>query len=135
MKIELLEGETLCHLCNGTGHDKQALYICDKCDGEGKVDWISKAITASKKMSSLRLLNIKRAFISMENIAMNNFPDVKLIYKKIKKYSELLKNNHVIYDYLVIHDKTNNFNFDIYIQPSRTVEQCKLTLRISKDEC
>lgn len=52
--ITLEDGEEFCKKCNGEGmvvsrryHEplikKGHLLLCDKCDGDGKVDWIEKA--------------------------------------------------------------------------------------------
>jgi len=50
--ISLEEGEYFCKKCNGAGvvsrtnavHKKAKKLICDKCLGEGKLDWVEKAV-------------------------------------------------------------------------------------------
>ena len=135
MKRELLEGEYICPKCDGTGSDERAIWICDKCDGEGIVDWISKVTTKSlsKRMSALRLVNIKRSLIHIQKMAELLFPNFDLAHVEIKEYLELLKVNFAIYDYTTVHDESNCFAIDVFIQPTRTVEQVRLTLRMDVD--
>jgi len=44
-KVKLLEGESYCEHCNGTGFSKEDnLYFCPHCLGTGKFDWIEKIV-------------------------------------------------------------------------------------------
>ena len=36
--IVLREDEIICPVCKGVGHTKKSIYVCEKCDGSGKVD-------------------------------------------------------------------------------------------------
>jgi len=44
--LEIGEGEELCPICKGSGifTKKYSGYICQKCKGRGKIDWIQKAM-------------------------------------------------------------------------------------------
>lgn len=54
-EIELQEGETICDKCEGTGRDPNHNHpwnwtnICPKCQGEKKLDWISRATGVAPK--------------------------------------------------------------------------------------
>jgi len=54
-EIELKEGEVICNKCNGTGFD--GFFLCPKCQGEKKLDWISY-ITGTPKDDNKEALNI-----------------------------------------------------------------------------
>jgi len=48
-KIHLEEGEVMCSKCNGSGYtqdnsDFNRYNICNKCYGEGKLDWIDNIL-------------------------------------------------------------------------------------------
>jgi len=49
-KIELLPGEEICPKCKGTGNnerdetDRSFYFICFRCRGTGKVDWVTRAM-------------------------------------------------------------------------------------------
>ena len=49
MDVKLEKGEMICSLCNGEGNYNHSNYVCEKCDGVGKVDWISNAIINKKE--------------------------------------------------------------------------------------
>jgi DnaJ-class molecular chaperone len=50
--ITLDEGEYFCKKCNGSGvvsrsnsyHKRKGSLICNECLGEGKLDWVEKAV-------------------------------------------------------------------------------------------
>ena len=49
MEIELLPGEELCPKCDGVGEiipakEHFGLQVCDRCFGDGKLDWIEMAM-------------------------------------------------------------------------------------------
>ncbi len=49
VKPDLDDGEEYCPICGGNGFDPEQnlsddwLFVCDKCNGTGKVDWIEYA--------------------------------------------------------------------------------------------
>ncbi len=59
--IKLLEGERFCLKCDGKGrvpkinksgeHRRCIMLQCDKCLGDGKIDWIEEAIGKHKTES------------------------------------------------------------------------------------
>lgn len=135
MKIELQEGEYICPICNGTGNDERAIWICDKCDGEGKVDWVSQVVTRSivERMSTLRRVNIRNILNHIKtNIAGEIFPNIQNMKQQITSYLSTCQQNFAIDDFNVICDETNFHNIDIFIKPTRTTEQVRLTLKIEK---
>ena len=61
--MRLEPGEVICDKCKGTGHpnnneidykqkDFTFLWVCNKCNGEGKLDWI-EAVVGKKKLFSV----------------------------------------------------------------------------------
>ncbi len=55
MEIELKEGEVLCSSCKGRGYHpakqdwNMMASTCQKCSGEGKVDWVTNAMGIQKR--------------------------------------------------------------------------------------
>jgi DnaJ-class molecular chaperone len=50
-KLYLKDGEVICSKCNGEGNCKfnnDVCIWCSRCQGTGKVDWISNAMGDSK---------------------------------------------------------------------------------------
>ena len=49
-EIELFPGEEICPICKGSGIREKVLNKyglqsrCKKCSGEGKIDWVTKAM-------------------------------------------------------------------------------------------
>lgn len=50
-KTHLEDGECICNMCEGEGNIINSKYdisyidqVCPKCNGKGKVDWVSRAI-------------------------------------------------------------------------------------------
>lgn len=61
-EIELQEGETICDKCEGTGmnSDNNMVYfpnVCQKCQGEKKLDWISRATGVAPKEEPYSMFN------------------------------------------------------------------------------
>lgn len=49
LKLELVEGESICNECNGVGYYKyheeaQEYRWCEKCKGTGKLTWIEEIL-------------------------------------------------------------------------------------------
>jgi RecJ-like exonuclease len=124
---DLEKGEVKCNKCNATGTDENDVYLCDKCDGEGKIDWISNAIEKPIRMSSLRRVDIKRAIYKLKKLAESNFPNVDQIYSSMWSYLDTLQQHNVVYEFKV--DRNENV-FEVFIKPSRAIEIIKLDLVI-----
>lgn len=131
MKIiseDLEEGEVKCNKCNATGTDENDVYLCDKCDGEGKIDWISNATEKPIRMSSLRRVDIKRATYKLKKLAESNFPNLDQIYSSMWSYLDTLQQHNVICEFKV---ERNENVFEVFIKPSRAIEIVKLNLVIN----
>ena len=122
------EREVKCKKCNGTGVDENEVYLCHKCDGEGKLDWISNAIEKPIRMSSLRRVAIKRATCKLKKLAESNFPNIDRIYSSMWSYLDTLQQHNVVYEFKV---ERNENVFEVFIKPSRAVEIVKLNLVIN----
>ena len=54
MMVELLPGEEICPVCKGTGNNQEEkshssfTFICLRCRGTGKIDWVQKAMGIPK---------------------------------------------------------------------------------------
>lgn len=63
MQIELLPGEEICPNCKGTGKNRKDeteftfSFICFRCRGAGKVDWITRAM-GQRELSPYDLVQI-----------------------------------------------------------------------------
>jgi len=135
-KIELKEGEVICNKCNGKG-TKDGIWLCDKCSGEGKVDWVNNAIKREFHMSSLRLLNIRKAVNYIRKIGETclNELSVKESEKIIIDHLEKLSLNRVIDEYMV---SSENYylkdGLTIFLKPMRTVEMIRLDFQVIDNE-
>lgn len=122
------KGEVICRKCNGSGEDKEHIFVCSKCNGDGNVDWVSNAVDPPEPPpSALRHLNIRIYLMHIKRIADINFPNIKNICDKIKEYLELLHQTHSIYDYKL---ETIYNHITVLLKPSRSVEIVKLDLKI-----
>lgn len=54
-KMNVGEGNYVCHVCLGTGKIRYTLYKrrCPKCLGSGKLDWIEKIVGKRNRRTSL----------------------------------------------------------------------------------
>ena len=89
-KKKTREGCVQCDKCNGTGkiwnesdypHGLRYMTMCDKCLGDGQLDWIERAVGKRKKE---RWLNVEWSF-EMQG-------DIKFIYQDNEKLVEMLSN-------------------------------------------
>jgi RecJ-like exonuclease len=46
--IELKNGEEWCPSCHGKGYDIDQHFVCSKCKGQGKLDWITRITSLSQ---------------------------------------------------------------------------------------
>ena len=140
LDVKLLDGETICPKCKGNGTDlEHPQYTCPKCSGTRKVDWVSKAMNIPKKRnrSSLDMVNV-RSMINYIKTIFEQFvfePNDEITKNQttncINDYLNVLKNKRALYDYKVVCDKSNNYNIDVHIKPSRTMEIITANFQIS----
>ena len=121
-----------CKLCNGKG-SVDDIYICHKCDGEGKTDWVTNAMHKNPPVprTSIHLVNIRQVLrntekIVMESIIKGKFKDA---VPKITGYLEIVERHNIIHDWMVQCNEANFYNIDVYIKPTRTVEMVRQTLK------
>ena len=48
-KLKLKFGEVICNECSGLGRKSGTNSICEKCDGDGKLDWVENIVGKRKK--------------------------------------------------------------------------------------
>lgn len=102
MNIKLKEGEMICPICKGTGNDINDIYICGKCEGFGKIDWVSNAVIKNKKMSILKRIDVRKAISTIKQIAWSeDFDNIYSFNKKMTKHLESLHVNNAIVDYKI----------------------------------
>ncbi len=136
MNIILEEGEIICPVCNGNGNLKDSVYVCGKCDGSGKVDWVSNAITRNKKRSSLDRINVRMIvshlkslvndlqFEPVDDITMNTLREM------MGNYLTTLKDRKAIDDYQISRPFAGGYNFDVSIKLTRSIEVVKMNIMI-----
>jgi len=131
-ELKLKEGELLCPLCKGSGVHKDGIYVCDKCNGTKKVDWISNAITSKKRLSVSRRIEIQQIILHIRRIVENNlFETYTTIYEMIEYCLHTCKGQRLIYDYKIEVNKDKYKEFDIFIKPSLLVEIINLKISIN----
>ncbi len=134
--IELREYEQTCPLCNGSGKLEQTIYVCEKCDGTGIVDWITNAVTRTrkKKRSSLDELNVRRVVMHLKSIVnslyfeVNDKTTAHVLKGMIEEYLSTMQSNKVIDDYNVIQSPDNHLS--VNIKPNRSLEVVQMDLTI-----
>ncbi len=130
MNIKLREGEMICPVCKGTGNDTNDIYICGKCDGMGKIDWVSNAIIKSKKMSILKRIDVRKAISTIKQIAWSeDFDNINIFNKKMKEHLESLQVNKSITDYEIKSSCINKY-IDINIKLVNTTDNITLNFTI-----
>jgi len=130
MNLKLEEGEMICPVCKGTTHDTNDIYICGKCDGIGKIDWISNAVIKSKKRSILERIDVREFISSIKQIACSeDFNNIYIFNKKMKEHLESLQVNKVIIDYEVKSSCINKY-ININIKPVNTTYTIALNFTI-----
>jgi hypothetical protein len=138
MDIELREGELICSSCKGVGHDKDEVYVCKKCDGIGKVDWVSNAMLRKRRMTSMNRVNIRRLVLHIQKMvedSVSNFDVIETTYEKLEDRLDSLLTKRAIDDYKITRDQIKNTErIDISIKPTRTVEIINLNFVIKTTE-
>jgi RecJ-like exonuclease len=131
MNIKLEEGEMICPICKGTGNDINDIYICRKCDGIGKIDWISNAVIGNKKLSILNRIDVRKAISTIKQIAWSeDFDNIDIFNKKMKEHLESLQVSKAIVDYKVKSSWLNKC-VDINIKPVNTTDNITLNFSIN----
>lgn len=125
--IELREDEIICPICNGRGHTNKNIYVCEKCDGSGKVDWISNVVTYKREQTSLNRINVRRLVMHLQSL-VNRFKfepldDLTLntLGASLKNYMSLLYSRKVINNYKITKNP-NNMSIDLTITPQTGIE-------------
>jgi hypothetical protein len=136
MNIILEEGEMICPICNGTGNDKENVFVCEKCDGNGKVDWVSNVISQNKEITSLDRINVRRLIIHLKSLIsdVQYKPANNLTLDTLKvmmgNYLTALKDRKAIDDYEITKAFAGGYNFDVLIKPSRSIEVVTMNIKI-----
>lgn len=141
MDIELLDGEVICPKCNGTGKDAHEIYICDKCLGQKKIDWISLAMTSKKKnYSILDRLNIRRMLhhIHKEITCIEKY-DFRLCSEdKTDSMKNMLdaslstfQSKGEIHEYNIQQNCSGDVN--VFIKLKRSIDIIKIDIKIGKE--
>lgn len=132
--VELREDEIICPICNGRGHTNKNIYVCGKCDGSGKVDWVSNAVTRKKKRSSLDELNVRRVVMHIESI-VNNLqfePNDKITSNALKgmmgHYLDTMQSRKAIEEYNIIQSPDNHLS--VHIKPNRSIGIVNMNIKI-----
>lgn len=132
--IVLREDEIICPVCKGTGQFEQSIYVCEKCDGSGKVDWITNAVTRKKKRSSLDELNVRRIVMHIKSIVndLQFEPNDKITANALKgmmeHYLDTMQDRRAIEEYRIIQSPDNHLN--VHIKPNRSLEIVQMDLTI-----
>jgi len=131
VKSEVKEGEIICPKCNGSGNDKNNVYICEMCDGEGKVDWVSAAMVHEKRKSILQLISVRRLITNIkstvEKYIHNNLYELKNFNRDMTSYLSTLKSRKMLDGYIINIEKAENLtDINIYLKPNRSVDTIKL---------
>ena len=87
MDIKLEEGEVICSRCEGRGCSpffsiQEAQETCPKCNGEGKLDWVSNAMVKENLFYEYKNDFIKFASECLKNDIDKNI--MGLFYEKNK---------------------------------------------------
>jgi len=126
--IKLSEGEVICPLCKGSGvNPEYEGYICCKCNGNGKVDWVTNATNRKIQFSSLSMaqLLIKNTRKKLNNNMFNNRGDVA---EYIDSYLEELRTNQLVSNYSV--NCVDKENILITMQPTKTLEKIEINYTV-----
>lgn len=134
--IKLKEGELICPICKGKGHLDKSIYVCEKCDGNGIVDWVSNVITRKKKRTALDKINIKRMLIHLQSLvdslkfeSIDNLT-INTLKGMMDHYLKSIKDRKLIDDYQFSKPFAGGYNFNLSIKPFRSVEVVNMNVKI-----
>lgn len=128
MKIE--EGYVKCSACKGTGED--GVYVCQKCQGEGVIDWISNAMAKIKKpFSPLQLINVRRLMLHVKKTIENCILErMNISVGEMEIILDHYKSKRVLIDYKV--DKISENKVNILVKPYRAMEIIKMNFEVTR---
>lgn len=139
-ELILKEGEIVCPVCKGAGYTEKNIYVCEKCDGSGKVDWVANAMVRKKEeRSTLDELNIRRIFIHLrsliDNLKFEPLDDTTInnLRETMEHYLSSLESRKAIYDYQVseaLPSSQGRKCFDINVKTTRSVEMVQMNVVI-----
>jgi len=135
--------EIKCPQCDGNGYDNKG-SICNKCIGEGKLDWIENIVGKLRDynlLDRLNSVNVKRltSYIekSISDHISQNYLDNVIDDKTINNIKNSIgyqldnhKNRGVFYDYKV--ESHGHKQIDVYIKPNKSVETVKINYEIMR---
>ena len=135
------QGYLECSVCHGTGED--APYVCQKCKGEGIVDWVTDIVYKKGVIiSNLQLLNVRRAINYVRDTVMKALettifePNTQFSYI-IKPYLDNCISNHILHDYKVVDDTkdpTGKRQINIMIRPMVSLDMIYLNFKVEKEK-
>jgi len=136
------EFEIKCPQCDGNGYDNKG-FICNKCIGEGKLDWIENIVGKLRNYNSSALdrVNVRRLISYIEKSISDhisqNYLDSAIDDKAINNIKndigyqlDNLKNRRALYDYKV--ESHGYKQIDVFINPTRSVEMVKINYEIMR---
>ena len=133
--VELREDEIICPICNGRGHTNKNIYVCEKCDGSGKVDWVSNVVTHKRKQTDLNRLSVRRLVIHLQSL-VNQFKfepldDLTLnaLEGSLKNYISMLYSRKAINNYKITKNP-NNMSIDLTITPQTSKETININYKL-----
>lgn len=122
--------EVACSKCKGTGSTDN-YFTCDKCVGEGKLDWVSDIMGPKpRSLSALDRINVRR----MVEYVRNEISSIMLkspAHKVNPIINDFMSNLHLkklFYEYMVYNDDINNYT--ILIKPNKAVDVIKIDFEI-----
>ena len=128
--MNLNEGEIICPKCDGTGNTKgNEFRFCDKCFGEGKLDWVSNVMGKIIPPSSpLNRLNVRRLVYYIRNTLDNMFVESASTNEALKVIMDSLVDRQAVYDYKI--DNVDDKEVNLYLKPQRSAEIIKMNIEI-----
>jgi len=138
MNTKLNPGEFICPQCNGSGNDKDNVYVCRKCDGHKKVDWISNVVTRERRTSALHNINVRRLILHIQKMIENTFLETCTDMGKylngmgdnITECLNFLEKNKAISDHKV---EVGPNRIDVTIIPIRSVERIIMNFTLKEE--
>jgi hypothetical protein len=121
----LTPGEVVCDRCNGND------YFCEKCLGEGKLDWIENVVGKPRTNSTLDNINIRRLSNELKKTLNDNYYTINQDHNEIKYLLESqldqFRQRQIIREYNI--DFILNCNSDSGIGPSADIN---ITLNLNR---
>lgn len=136
--IKLYEGEVICSRCEGTGMHDEDKYVCDKCLGEGKLDWVTDIMGRPRTESVLDSVNVRQIMGYIRKVLNDEVskdqPVTPIFIDHVSKIMEtnldFLESQRAIYNYDVTTCQKNQ-SIGITIQPYRAAEFINMDVKIT----